>query len=290
MGEPRPGRTVVITGDTAPCRATVEAARGAELLVHDASFAEEEVQRAADTGHSTVGQAAAVAREAGVGMLALVHISSRYHVGRCWRRRARSSSRRSRRATSTWSRSPSRSGANRPWCRTARASARHCRSRGTEALRRLRASDRLGNAGRLVFLEEVLGGQQRRVLDPERPHYRPPALCPEHPVLARPRRPGPGRAGPASPSRKKRSFSGVSSKPRMIRGRRARRRRASSSAWWASTSAADTADPIRDANQGVNLRGRESSAGSAARARQSRGSRTGASATGDGSWRRRPGC
>jgi ribonuclease Z len=82
MGESRPGRTVAITGDTAPCRATVEAARGAELLVHDASFAEEEAQRAADTGHSTVGQAAAVAREAEVKMLALVHISSRYHVGK----------------------------------------------------------------------------------------------------------------------------------------------------------------------------------------------------------------
>jgi ribonuclease Z len=82
MGESRAGRTVVITGDTAPCEATVEAARTAELLVHDASFAEEEAQRAAETGHSTVGQAAAVAREAGVKLLALVHISSRYHVGR----------------------------------------------------------------------------------------------------------------------------------------------------------------------------------------------------------------
>jgi ribonuclease Z len=82
MGEARSGRTVVLTGDTAPCEATVEASRGAELLVHDASFAEEEAQRAADTGHSTVGQAAAVAREAGVKMLALVHISSRYHVGK----------------------------------------------------------------------------------------------------------------------------------------------------------------------------------------------------------------
>jgi ribonuclease Z len=81
MGEPRAGRTVVITGDTAPCRATVEAARGAELLVHDASFSEEEAQRAAETGHSTAGQAAAVAREAGVKLLSLVHISSRYHVG-----------------------------------------------------------------------------------------------------------------------------------------------------------------------------------------------------------------
>jgi ribonuclease Z len=82
MGESRPGRTVVITGDTAPCRATVETARGAELLVHDASFSEQEAQRAADTGHSTVGQAAAVAREAEVKLLALVHISSRYHVGK----------------------------------------------------------------------------------------------------------------------------------------------------------------------------------------------------------------
>jgi ribonuclease Z len=81
MGESRPGRTVVITGDTAPCRATVEAAIGAQLLIHDASFAEREAQRAAETGHSTVGQAAVMAREAAVELLALVHISSRYHVG-----------------------------------------------------------------------------------------------------------------------------------------------------------------------------------------------------------------
>jgi len=82
MGEARPGRTVAITGDTAPCHSTVQAAADAELLIHDASFSEEEVQRAADTGHSTVGQAASVAREAHVKMLALVHISSRYHVGK----------------------------------------------------------------------------------------------------------------------------------------------------------------------------------------------------------------
>jgi ribonuclease Z len=81
MGESRPGRTVAITGDTSPCHATVQAAADAELLIHDSSFSEEEAQRAADTGHSTVGQAAAVAREAHVKMLALVHISSRYHVG-----------------------------------------------------------------------------------------------------------------------------------------------------------------------------------------------------------------
>ena len=82
VGADRPGRTVVLTGDTAPCPATVAAAADAELLIHDASFAEEDAQRAAETGHSTVGQAAAVGREAHVKMLALVHISSRYHVGK----------------------------------------------------------------------------------------------------------------------------------------------------------------------------------------------------------------
>ncbi len=81
VGEARPGRTVVITGDTGPCPATIEAARGAELLVHDSSFAAEEAGRARDTGHSTVVQAAEVAAEAEVAMLAAVHISSRYHVG-----------------------------------------------------------------------------------------------------------------------------------------------------------------------------------------------------------------
>jgi ribonuclease Z len=81
VGPDRPGRTIAITGDTAPSPSTVAAAADAELLIHDASFAEEDAQRAAETGHSTVGQAAAVAREAHVKMLALVHISSRYHVG-----------------------------------------------------------------------------------------------------------------------------------------------------------------------------------------------------------------
>jgi ribonuclease Z len=83
MGPSRPGRTVVITGDTAPSSATVAAAADAELLVHDAAFMEEDVARAAETGHSTMRQAAGVAAEAHVKLLALVHISSRYHVGAC---------------------------------------------------------------------------------------------------------------------------------------------------------------------------------------------------------------
>jgi ribonuclease Z len=81
VGAGRPGRRLAITGDTGPCEATIEAAHGAELLVHDSSFAEEEAKRARDTGHSTVRQAAAVARDAEVAMLACVHSSSRYHVG-----------------------------------------------------------------------------------------------------------------------------------------------------------------------------------------------------------------
>lgn len=80
MGEGRPGRKLVITGDTSPCEMTRVAAHGAELLVHDASFADAEAERAAQTGHSTARQAAELAAEAGVGMLALVHVSSRYDV------------------------------------------------------------------------------------------------------------------------------------------------------------------------------------------------------------------
>jgi ribonuclease Z len=80
MGEPRRGRKVVISGDTAPCEMTRVAAHEAELLIHDASFGNGELQRAAETGHSTARQAAELASEAGVKLLALVHVSSRYDV------------------------------------------------------------------------------------------------------------------------------------------------------------------------------------------------------------------
>ena len=81
MGETRPGRKVVVTGDTEPCELALVAAHEAELLVHEASFADDEAQRAHETKHSTARQAAKLAAEAQVRMLALVHISSRYHVG-----------------------------------------------------------------------------------------------------------------------------------------------------------------------------------------------------------------
>jgi ribonuclease Z len=75
---PRRGRAVVISGDTRPTRETIEAARGADLLVHDATFGDEEQGRAEETYHSTAREAARVAREAGVGQLVLTHLSTRY--------------------------------------------------------------------------------------------------------------------------------------------------------------------------------------------------------------------
>ncbi len=81
MGETRTGRKVVVTGDTEPCELALVAAHEAELLVHEASFADDEAQRAHETKHSTAREAAKLAAEAQVRMLALVHISSRYHVG-----------------------------------------------------------------------------------------------------------------------------------------------------------------------------------------------------------------
>jgi ribonuclease Z len=78
VGPARAGRKVVISGDTSPCEMVRVAAHRADVLVHEATFLDEEVQRALQTGHSTARQAAELALEAEVRLLALTHLSTRY--------------------------------------------------------------------------------------------------------------------------------------------------------------------------------------------------------------------
>ena len=78
VGPARPGRRVVISGDTRPFQTTEVYAHAADVLVHEATFLEDERARARETAHSTAAQAAAIARDAGVRLLALTHLSTRY--------------------------------------------------------------------------------------------------------------------------------------------------------------------------------------------------------------------
>ena len=78
LGPPRPGRKLVLTGDTTVSPAVLEAARGADVLVHEATFLDEERDRARETAHSTALEAAELARDADVALLALTHLSNRY--------------------------------------------------------------------------------------------------------------------------------------------------------------------------------------------------------------------
>jgi ribonuclease Z len=80
VGPRRPGRKLVYSGDTRPCATTLAAAAGADLLIHEATFGDEEAERALETSHSTAREAARLAREAGVRRLMLTHFSSRYDL------------------------------------------------------------------------------------------------------------------------------------------------------------------------------------------------------------------
>ena len=81
LGPARPGRSLALTGDTAPAASVVDAAAGVDLLVHEATFCADERDRARETQHSTAAEAALAAQAAGVRLLALTHISSRYFGG-----------------------------------------------------------------------------------------------------------------------------------------------------------------------------------------------------------------
>jgi ribonuclease Z len=78
VGPDRPGRRIVISGDTAPVQTVEVYSDRADVLVHEATFCEDERARARETGHSTAHQAAETARDAGVQLLALTHLSTRY--------------------------------------------------------------------------------------------------------------------------------------------------------------------------------------------------------------------
>lgn len=81
LGPARPGRKIAITGDTAPAPSVIQAAHRADLLVHEATFGEEDKERARETLHATATEAAQVAKLADVKLLALTHVSPRYAGG-----------------------------------------------------------------------------------------------------------------------------------------------------------------------------------------------------------------
>lgn len=81
VGPARAGRRIVFTGDTRPSDATVIAATGADLLIHEGTFLDADRERAAETAHSTGAQAAQIATDAQVAMLAVNHVAARVHAG-----------------------------------------------------------------------------------------------------------------------------------------------------------------------------------------------------------------
>jgi len=78
LGETRPGRKIVYSGDTRPCASIEKESKGADLLIHDSTHGDELKSWALETKHSTSMEAAEIAKKAGVKQLILTHISTRY--------------------------------------------------------------------------------------------------------------------------------------------------------------------------------------------------------------------
>jgi ribonuclease Z len=78
LGPPRRGRAVGISGDTRPCASLADGMRGVDLLIHEATFSDEEQSRAEETKHATAREAGRIAKQASAGRLVLTHFSSRF--------------------------------------------------------------------------------------------------------------------------------------------------------------------------------------------------------------------
>lgn len=78
LGRERAGRAVGYSGDTRPSGRLAEFFRGADCLVFDSTFADDQAGRADETGHTTASDAARLADAAGAKHLVLTHFSSRY--------------------------------------------------------------------------------------------------------------------------------------------------------------------------------------------------------------------
>jgi ribonuclease Z len=78
LGPPRPGKTLAYCTDTRPCTAGIELGSGVDMLIHEATFADDLGSEAAEYGHSTAKQTASIAEQAEPNRLVITHISARY--------------------------------------------------------------------------------------------------------------------------------------------------------------------------------------------------------------------
>ncbi|MBY7353046.1 ribonuclease BN [Escherichia ruysiae] len=83
LSAPTPGKSIAIFGDTGPCDAAIDLAKGVDIMVHETTLDMEMEAKANSRGHSSSRQAATLAREAGVGKLIITHVSSRYDDKGC---------------------------------------------------------------------------------------------------------------------------------------------------------------------------------------------------------------